>query len=71
MNGTCDYGMMYSHDTKYSLVGFCDAGWAGIADDMKSTSGGCLFMGNNLISWFSKEQNCVSLSTTEVEYIAA
>src|SRR3954466_436281 len=37
----------------------------------KSTSGGCFFLGNNLISWFSKKQNCVSLSTAEAEYIAA
>ncbi|KAA0047612.1 Copia protein [Cucumis melo var. makuwa] len=45
--------------------------WAGSADDRKSTSSGCFFLGNNLVSWFSKKQNCVSLSTTEAEYIAA
>ncbi|XP_058741149.1 uncharacterized mitochondrial protein AtMg00810-like [Vicia villosa] len=43
---------------------------AGSADDRKSTSGGCFFLGNNLISWFSKKQNCVSLSMAEAEYIA-
>ncbi|KAL2945752.1 hypothetical protein AAZX31_U031700 [Glycine max] len=37
----------------------------------KSTSGGCFYLGTNLISWFSKKQNCVSLSTAEAEYIAA
>ena len=37
----------------------------------KSTSGGCFFLGNNLVSWFSKKQNCVSLSTAEAEYIAS
>ncbi|KAA0067192.1 uncharacterized protein E6C27_scaffold38G002760 [Cucumis melo var. makuwa] len=41
------------------------------ADDRKSTSGGCFFLGNNLVSWFSKKQNCVSMSTAEAEYIAA
>ena len=71
VSGTCDYGLLYSHDSSSILVGYCDADWAGSADDRKSTSGGCFFLGNNLISWFSKKQNCVSLSTTEAEYIAA
>ena len=40
-------------------------------DDRKSTSGGCFYLGNNLVSWMSKKQNFVSLSTTEAEYIIA
>ncbi|WJX38809.1 hypothetical protein P8452_26432 [Trifolium repens] len=71
VNGTCDYGMMYSHCENSNLCGYCDADWAGSADDRKSTSGGCFFLGSNLISWFSKKQNCVALSTAEAEYIAA
>ncbi|XP_050887053.1 secreted RxLR effector protein 161-like [Lathyrus oleraceus] len=71
VNDTCDYGMLYSHDSNSMLVGYYDADWAGNADDRKSTSRGCFFLGNNLISWFSKKQNCVSLSTAEAEYIAA
>ena len=71
MNGTCDYGLLYSHTSDSILVRYCDADWAGSADDRKSTSGGCFFLGNNLISWFSKKQNCVSLSIAEAEYIAA
>ena len=39
--------------------------------DRKSTSGGCFYFGNNLVSWMSKKQNSVSLSTAKVEYIAA
>ena len=39
--------------------------------ERKSTSRGCQFLGRSLVSWSSKKQNCVSLSTTEVEYIAA
>ncbi|KAA0035021.1 uncharacterized protein E6C27_scaffold57G00710 [Cucumis melo var. makuwa] len=69
--GISDFGMMYSYDTTPTLVGYCDADWVGSADDRKSTSRGCFFLGNNLISWLSQKQNCVSLSTAEAEYIAA
>ncbi|XP_058725719.1 uncharacterized mitochondrial protein AtMg00810-like [Vicia villosa] len=51
------------------LVGYCDADWAHSADDRKSTSGGCFFLGNNCISRFSKKKKMVSLSTVEAEYI--
>jgi len=71
INRTYDYGILYSHVTGSMLVGYCNVDWDGSTDDRKSTSGGCLFLGNNLISWFSKKQNCVSLSTTKIEYIAA
>ena len=40
-------------------------------DDRKSTSGGCFYLGNNLISWMSMKQNSMSLSTAEAEYIIA
>jgi hypothetical protein len=71
VNGTSDYGILYTHGSESELSGYCDDDWAGSADDRKSTSGGCFFLGNNLISWFSKKQNCVSMSTAEAEYIAA
>ncbi|GAU21703.1 hypothetical protein TSUD_242750, partial [Trifolium subterraneum] len=71
VNGTCDYGIMYTHGESTTLIGYCDADWAGSADDRKGTSGACFFLDNNLTSWFSKKQNCASLSTTEAKYIAA
>ena len=40
-------------------------------DDRKSTLGGYFYLGNNLVSWMSKKQNSMSLSTAEVQYIAA
>ena len=71
VSGTAEYDLLYTHGKSSSLTGFCDADWAGSDDDRKSTSGGCFFLGNNLVSWFSKKQNCVSLSKAEAEYIAA
>ncbi|CAM8899786.1 unnamed protein product [Rhodiola kirilowii] len=68
--GTVEFGIWYTKDTNPYLVGYCDADWAGNAEDRKSTSGGCFFLGNNLVSWFSKKQNSISLSTAEAEYIA-
>ena len=52
-------------------MGYTDSDWAGNADDKKSTTGGCFFIGSNLVSWYNKKQNSISLSTAEVEYIAA
>ncbi|XP_031102051.1 secreted RxLR effector protein 161-like [Ipomoea triloba] len=71
VKGTLNYGIWFSNDTNLSLVGFSDADWAGNADDRKSTLGGCFFIGKNLVSWLSKKQNSISLSTAEAEYIAA
>ncbi|CAA0809608.1 cysteine-rich RLK (RECEPTOR-like protein kinase) 8, partial [Striga hermonthica] len=68
IGGTTKYGLFYSADTNLHLAGYCDADWA---NDRKSTSGGCFYIGSNLVSWFCKKQNCISLSTTEAEYIAA
>ena len=60
----------YSKETNDVLAGYFDANWAGNADDKKSNSGGCFYVGNNLVSWMSKKQNFISLSTAEAEYIA-
>jgi len=62
-------GILYSHSENSRLIGYCDVDWAGSADDKKSTSGGYFFLRSNFVSWFSKKQKCVSLSTAEAEYI--
>ena len=69
VGGTCDYGLFYSKESNLSLAGFSDSDWAGNADDRKSTTGGCFYVGANLVVWMSKKKNFVSLSTTEAEYI--
>lgn len=56
--------------TGFDLTAFIDADHGGCSLDRKSTSGGAHFLGDKLISWTSKKQNCVSTSTTEAEYVA-
>ena len=68
---TAEFGVWYSKDTSDVLAGYLDADWVRNANDRKSTSGGCFYVGNNLVSWMSKKQNSISLSTVEAEYIAA
>ena len=70
INGTPDYGLWYSKDSNAYLTRYSDVDWAGSVDDRKSISGGCFYLGNNLVSWMSKKQNSVSLSTAEEVYIA-
>ncbi|GJR52791.1 putative ribonuclease H-like domain-containing protein [Tanacetum coccineum] len=48
-----------------------DSDYAGATLDRKSTTGGCQFLGNRLISWQCKKQTVVATSTTEAEYVAA
>eukprot|EP00253_Pinus_taeda_P017608 PITA_17608 len=53
-----------------SVLYLTDADWVGSVDDRKSTSGGALFMGPRLVSWFSKKQISIALSTGEEKYVA-
>ena len=68
---TTEFGVWYNKDTSDVLAGYSDADWARNADDRKSTSGACFYVGNNLVSWMSKKQNSISLSTVEAGYIVA
>ena len=69
VKGTLNFCLHYTFETNINLAGYCDADWAGCVDDRRSTYGGCFFLGNNMVSWHIKKQNCVSLSTAEAEYI--
>ena len=71
LSKTRDYGLFYLKDYPFELVSYSDADFGGCRTDRKSTSGTCHFIGQSLVSWFSKKQNCVSLSTCEAEYISA
>ena len=71
LKGTTGFGLWYPSDVCISLIGYSDADYGGCKIDRKSTSGTCHLLGSSLISWHSKKQACVALSTTEAEYIAA
>jgi hypothetical protein len=66
---TPNIGLWYPKSTNLTLVGFSDSDFAGSLVDRKSTSGACHFLGRSLVSWSSKKQNSVALSTAEAEYI--
>jgi hypothetical protein len=68
---TPKFGLWYPKGSSFDLLGYSDADWAGCKIDRKSTSGTCQFLGRSLVSWASKKQNSVALSTAKVEYIAA
>ena len=69
--GTEDLGLWYPKGPDLKLLGYCDADFAGCRVERKSTSGSCLFVGGYLISWNSKKQNSIALSTAAAEYIAS
>ena len=63
LKGTVDYGLKYEVNQKINLEGYVDSDWEGNAIDRNSTSGCCFSMGSGVISWFSRKQSCVALST--------
>ena len=63
-------GLWHSKDSDFTLTGYLDADLAGCKVDRKSTTGTCQLLGNMLVSWYSKKQNTVALSTAEAEYVA-
>ena len=68
--GTRSYGILYSKEKGELVTGYTDADHAGDLDERASTSG-CVFLcSGGPISWFSRKQECNSLSTTESEFVA-
>ena len=60
----------YASSVDMSLQGYVDADWARSAVDRKSTSGCCFTLGSAMVSWCSRKQSSVALSTAKAEYIA-
>jgi hypothetical protein len=63
--------MVYVIHHDFKLYGYTDSNWAGSASDRKSTSGCCFSLGSAMISWQSRKQSSIALSTTEADYIVA
>jgi hypothetical protein len=71
VHGTKEFGIWLSASSCINLTTFSDAYFGGCRIDRKNTSGACCYLGNSLISWSSRKQSSVALSTTEAEYVAA
>ncbi|PKU87481.1 Retrovirus-related Pol polyprotein from transposon TNT 1-94 [Dendrobium catenatum] len=67
IKATLAYGVLIQPSSLH-LRAFSDSDWAGDTTDRKSTTGYCVFLGNNLISWQVKKQKTVARSSTEAEY---
>ncbi|GJR71180.1 retrovirus-related pol polyprotein from transposon TNT 1-94 [Tanacetum coccineum] len=62
-------GLWYSKDSRFKLISYSDADHAGCHDDCKSTYGGIQFLGDKLVSWSSKKEDCIAMSTVEADYV--
>ena len=69
---TSSFGITFQRGTVegFHLVSFADADYASKATDRRSVSGGVVMCAGGGVSWYSKTQKCVTLSTTQAEYVA-
>ena len=68
--GTRDVGLIYRQGSGSRLSAYADSSFANKADDRKSVSGGAVLYGGAAVMWLSRTQRCVTLSSTEAEYVA-
>lgn len=71
LKGSIDLGLTLQPATTsppININAFCDADWASDIDDRRSTSGACIYLGPNLVSWWSRKQTLVAKSSAEAEY---
>ncbi|KAD4180306.1 hypothetical protein E3N88_28897 [Mikania micrantha] len=64
-------GLWYPKNSEFQLFAYSDSDFGGCNLDRKSTTGGCQYLGDRLVSWQCKKQTTVSTSTAEAEYVAA
>jgi hypothetical protein len=65
------FGIWYPKGSTFDIIGYLDSDYVGCKVDRKSTSRTCQFLGRSLVSWSSKKQTSVALSTAEAKYVAA
>lgn len=71
LKGTSNVGLLYEGSkTDFFFKGYSDADWVGHVDTRRSTSGFCFLLGKCVVSWTSRKQRSVALSSTESEYMA-
>ncbi|GJV47943.1 ribonuclease H-like domain-containing protein [Tanacetum coccineum] len=68
VRGTVDFGLQLYASATTSLVGYTDADWVGCPSTRRSTSGYCVFLGDNLLSWSAKRQHTLFRSSAEAKY---
>jgi hypothetical protein len=71
LHATIDLGITYSSSGSKKIEGFSDADWAGEVDGRKSTTGFVFTLAGGAVTWYSKRQGCVTVSTAEAELVAA
>nr|GEZ13162.1 hypothetical protein [Tanacetum cinerariifolium] len=71
LKGHPKLGLWYPKESPFDLVAYLDSDYGGATQERKSTTGGCNFWVERLISWQCKNQTFVATSTTEAEYVAA
>nr|GEU32813.1 hypothetical protein [Tanacetum cinerariifolium] len=70
LRGTINMGLWYPKGSSFDLTAFSDADHARSIDTRKSNYGGIQFLGDKLVSWMSKKQDCTAMSSAEAEYVA-
>jgi hypothetical protein len=68
LKGTLTHGLHISHSLVDTLTTYTDADWGGCPDTRRSTSGYCVYLGDNLVPWSAKQQQTLSCSSAEAEY---
>jgi len=70
LQDTLQMKLQFGTSSSKEVLGYCDADWGGDLEDKRSTTGFVFMIGDGAISWSSKRQPTITLSTTEAEYMA-